>query len=254
MDKKIAILVVSCDAYSDLWPIFFGLWNKYWPTCSHKIYLGANHKKFEHKDVNMINIGEDSDYSSNLIKMLNEIDEDRVIILCEDVFLSDFVDDSNLQTFYEEFESKDAAYLKLIKTYPLGYNKDISHKIASVPAGIKYRVGVGFALWNKDILLENIIPGQSAWEMEKSGLLGRNLKENQTYSINYHYLGSPPFTFVHGVIKGAWIRNSIKFLINEGFGNSLKKRPVLSMYDYIYMRLFGILMFIFKKTNFKWRL
>lgn len=254
MNKKIAILVVSCDAYSDLWPIFFGLWFKYWPTCSHKIYLGSNYNKFNHNDVNMINIGEDSDYSSNLIKMLNEIDEDRVIILCEDVFLSDFVDDSNLQTFYDEFESKDAAYLKLIKTYPLGYNKDISHKIASVPNGIKYRVGVGFALWNKDILLENIIPGQSAWEMEKSGLLGKNLKENQTYSINYHYLGRPPFTFVHGVIKGAWIRNSIKFLINEGFGNFLKNRPVLGMYDYLYMRLFALLMFFFKKINFKWRL
>ena len=66
MLKKTALLVISCDKYADLWPIYFGSLFKYWPNCPFKIYLGSNFKIYDHKDVTMINVGEDYDYSSNL--------------------------------------------------------------------------------------------------------------------------------------------------------------------------------------------
>ena len=39
-----AILVASCDRYSDLWGPFFGVLAKRWPDCPLPIYLGMNHR------------------------------------------------------------------------------------------------------------------------------------------------------------------------------------------------------------------
>ena len=37
--NKFAILIVSCDKYSDLWDPFFKLFFKFWPDCPFNIYL-----------------------------------------------------------------------------------------------------------------------------------------------------------------------------------------------------------------------
>ena len=253
MKTKIAMLVVSCDKYSDLWPIFFGLWFKYWPSCPFKIYLGTNFKEYVHKDITMINIGADSDYSTNLITMVNAIEEDYIMITVEDLFLSQKVDEMNFDKFIQEFFENKAKFFKLIHTYPLGYDHDTSKRIAAVSDGVKYRIGVGAALWDKKVLKENLMPGLSAWEMEKAGDFGRDIPSSDIYALNYHFGGKHPFQFVHGVIKGAWLRNSIKFLVKEGYGSYLPNRPILGWYQYLYLRMFGVLMFVFKATNYKWK-
>ena len=46
-----AILVVSFDAYQDLWPVFFQAFFKYWPDCPYRVYLGANTATYVHPRV-----------------------------------------------------------------------------------------------------------------------------------------------------------------------------------------------------------
>lgn len=253
MPKKIAMLVISCDKYSDLWPIFFGCWFKYWPNCPLKIYLGSNFKKYDHKDITMINIGEDSDYSSNLSAMVDKIDEEYLILTVEDVFLSGPVDEGNLFLYFKEFFDNDAAYLKLQDTYPVGYHKDITIRTASIASNIKYRLGMGLSFWNKGVLKENLVPGMSAWDMEKMGEFGRDIPARDVYAVNYHFSGALPFQYVHGVIKGTWIRNAIPWLVKEGYQELLSNRGTLSWSGTLYNLMFGKLMVIFKKINYKWR-
>jgi hypothetical protein len=69
----ISVLVVSCDAYQDLWKPFFSCFFKFWPDCPFPVYLGANFKKYEDDRVQTILIGQDLDYSTNLLMMLKQI-------------------------------------------------------------------------------------------------------------------------------------------------------------------------------------
>jgi hypothetical protein len=253
LSKKIAMLVISCDKYSDLWPIFFESWFKYWPNCPLKIYLGSNFKKYDHKDITMINVGEDSDYSSNLSAMVDKIDEDYLILTVEDVFLSGPVDEENLFLYFKEFFDNGAVYLKLQDTYPVGYDNDTTIRTSPVASNIKYRLGMGLSFWSKGVLKENLVPGMSAWDMEKMGEFGRDIPACDVYSLNHHFSGAPPFQYVHGVIKGAWTRKAISWLVKEGYQELLSNRGTLSYSGTLYNWMFGKLMIIFKKINYKWR-
>jgi len=253
MIEKTAILVISCDKYSDIWPIYFESLFKYWPNCPLKIYLGSNFKQYNHKDVTMINIGEDSDYSSNLIAMIDKIEEDYIITTVEDIVLSAPMDEKNLFLYFDEFFKNKAAYLKLLYTYPVGYDKDKSKRIAPISSGIKYRLGMGTSLWNKNILKKNLLPGMSAWEMEKDGIFGEEIPADDVYAINYYTLAKPPFKYVHAVMKASWIRKTIPWLVREGFEEHLPLREKLSIRRTLYTYLFEKLMAIFRGINFKWR-
>lgn len=253
MLKKTAILVISCDKYSDLWPIYFESLFKYWPNCPFKIYLGSNFKTYDHKDVTMINIGKDLDYSSNMIAMINEIKEDYIITTVEDMFLSEPMNEEHLFLYFQEFYDNNAAHLKLIYTYPIGYDRDVSKRIAVVSSNVRYRLGLGPSLWNKEILKENLVSGMSAWAMEKEGKFGRDIPAGDIYSINYHFSGEVPFKYIHSVAKGAWIRNAIPWLIKEGYQEILPNREKLSWSGTVYSWLFARLMTVFIKTRYKWR-
>jgi hypothetical protein len=254
MLNKVALLVISCDKYSDLWPIYFGSLFKYWPNCPLKIYLGSNYKIYDHKDVTTINVGEDRDYSSNLKAMISQIEEEYVITTVEDMFLSSPVDEEHLFPYFQEFFDNKGAYLKLLYTYPVGYDDDVSKRTASLASDVRYRLGMGTSLWNRKILLENLVPGMSAWIMEKEGEFGKDIPAGDVYSINYHFSRKGPLPYVHGVIKGAWTRKAISWLIKEGYQDLLPNRQRLSWSRTLYVWMFGILMAIFRKINYKWRL
>jgi hypothetical protein len=253
MLNKVALLVISCDKYSDLWPIYFGSLFKYWPNCPLKIYLGSNYKIYDNKDVTMINIGEDCDYSSNLKAMISQIEEEYVITTVEDMFLSSPVDEEHLFSYFQELFDNKGVYLKLLYTYPVGYDKDVSKRTASMTSNLRYRLGMGTSLWNKKVLNENLVPGMSAWDMEKDGKFGRDIPSGDVYAINYHFSGKDPFPYVHGVIKGAWIRKAIPWLLDEGYQDLLPNRQKMSWSRTLYTWMFGVLMAIFRKIEYKWR-
>ena len=125
MTSKLAIIVVSCDKYSDLWDIFFQCFFKYWPDCPYKLYLGSNFLVYPDERVNNILVGEDIDYSSSLKIMLSEVDEDFVLPMVEDFFISKRIDSENFENYFQDMLVMESPYLKLIRTY---HNEWWNHK------------------------------------------------------------------------------------------------------------------------------
>ncbi|WYL98309.1 MAG: hypothetical protein HEQ19_00985 [Gloeotrichia echinulata CP02] len=69
----IPILIVSCDAYQDVWHPFFHCFFKNWTDCPYPIHLVSNTLKYIDSRVSPLLIGHDMDYSSNLITDLNQM-------------------------------------------------------------------------------------------------------------------------------------------------------------------------------------
>ena len=84
--SNIELLVVSCDNYSDVWPIFFRNFFNYWNDCPLKINLLSNNKSFNHTQVNNINVGEDISWSDNLLKGIKELNNDYILVILDDLF------------------------------------------------------------------------------------------------------------------------------------------------------------------------
>ena len=84
-----AILISSCDLYSDCWlPMIYSL-RKNWPECPYPVFIVSNYRKLEEKGINFTDVGEDKGFGSNTKKALELIKADYVIFFLDDFFLND---------------------------------------------------------------------------------------------------------------------------------------------------------------------
>ncbi|MFT7155469.1 MAG: hypothetical protein ACI8Q1_000470 [Parvicella sp.] len=249
-DNKVAFLVVSCDAYSDLWEPFFQCFFKYWPDCPYQIYLSSNFKKFPDSRVRSICLGEDSDYSTNLIAILRQIEEENLIFWFEDVFLAGRVDTQRVVSLVNKLSVNDISYLKLSIDYPWVYTTEFVDLIGPIPKGVKYRGAVGMAYYKKSLLAKMLIPGLSAWQMDKSDI--SNTMKESFYALSTQGLKNPPFKYEHAVIKGRWSYPTPKFLESEGLGHCIKNRKRQSKKDHLYIQLFWLRLKLYKALKHHW--
>ncbi len=198
-EPQMAILVVSCDNYSDVWPPFFELYLRFWPDCPFNTYLVSNMKEFSAHGVKTLPVGEDISWSDNLKNALTLIREQYVLVWIDDLFLLQQVDTSLVQEVVNEFIAKDGNYLRLNPTVraDLPFNR----YFGVVSAGTIYRTSTVMSLWKKTVLSDLLVAGESAWDFEVMGTV-RSDKLNGFYATWQNM-----FNVLNGVIKGKW-RNS----------------------------------------------
>lgn len=112
--KKVAILVVSCDKYSDTWEPFFTLLLKYWKECPYLIYLGTNEKDFYHEKVKVIKIGSDKGWTESIVKMLDVIDSDYVLMALDDFLFGDYTDNAKVCEYIEFAVKENIGCLRMV--------------------------------------------------------------------------------------------------------------------------------------------
>src|SRR5512139_519426 len=94
---EVAVLVVSCDDYSDLWNPFFENFWRNWPDCPYPVYLGANHRQYSDSKVRSILVGDDHGWGRGLRLMLDRIRSSRVILFLEDFLILQPVSSSQVE-------------------------------------------------------------------------------------------------------------------------------------------------------------
>ena len=232
--NKVSILVVSCDSYKDLWKPYFRSMFKYWPDCPYPIYLGSNESIHLDSRINPILIGSDKDYSSNLLAMLDQIDSPFIILWIEDLLISKTINTGYIKKLIKIAIDNKVGYLKLAISTPWAFTKNKHQMIGSIPKGVKYRSGIGLALWNKETLKKLLIPGESAWQIERNGSHRSNSFVEPFYALTPHVKSNPPISVINSVIKGRWNLDVLKFLKNEGLGESITNRQKQPLWSYIY--------------------
>jgi hypothetical protein len=246
---EVAILVVSCDAYQDLWNPFFSCLFKYWPDCPYPIYLGSNFLEYLDARVKPILVGPDLDYTSNLINMLNQIEQEWVIIWIEDRVLSAQVDTIRITNLIKSAQSQQASYLKLIAIHPFAYIKEKTQEIGEIPRGVRYRVSMTVALWNKSFLLKILCPGETAWDIERRGSQRTNEFNAKFFCPSIGIRKNPPLHAVHLVIKGRLLRDALKFLKQEGLQDYIKKWPKQTIASFFYVKAYIALLDLSSKLR-----
>ena len=242
MKNKVAFLVVSCDHYSDLWHPFFKTFHKYWNDCPYQLYLASNFNQYDDKKVKNISYGEDQPFSTNLINILKKIEENHVILWFEDTFLAKKVNNEFVFNLVEKAIKLDLDHLKLHIDSPLYYGKK-TELFGPIPKGVKYRSAIGMALYKKTTLDKILVPGESAWELDKTTRIDE--LDLEFYSLNSKLRFNKPFTVINSVIKGKWIYSGLKFLKNEGLEDVIKNRERQPITDHLYIKLFLLRVEIF---------
>jgi len=221
MDKRVTILVNSCDKYEDAWEPFFKLLKIHWPECgNYRIILNTETKVYDCDFLNVETIcgGNKATWSQRLKFILEQIDTEFVLLFLEDFFLMSRV---NIAAFNEavDFISSD----KSVGYVGLKYNQTHKFRDENVKEPQEHffdrtltdtvnRINCNTALWRKEFLLKLLREHESPWEFEKYGSY-RSKRYNQKIMIINNMHGIMPVVFDydveikygHGLTLGQWL-------------------------------------------------
>lgn len=225
-----AVFVSSSDSYSDLWPIFFRLFKKYWPEYDGKIYLQTQKKQFEYPGLNIecTNVGVINGFGATLLAGLNKVTEDNILFFMIDYIFMGRVNASKVDEFYKHFyeENLDTFVLCSMPFQNVSLSKRIDCQVAEPPCPrrmFSYQV----AFWKKSVFMSLILPHENPWisewygssRAEKMKIREESIKAG--WPIEDRPISYDPRGCLH---QGKWLENAVDFLKKENLDVDFSKR------------------------------
>lgn len=238
--KKIAILVISCDKYSDLWEICSKVFNKFWPDCPYDKYLASNTKQFSSNGFYPILMGEDISWSQGLKNALSKLEEEYeyVFTLLEDYYFVEKLDNEYMTKMFDSFVLAEGNFLRLFRVLrpQIRYFNEYFGETENYTP---YRQTCVFSLWKIQTLYELLKENENAWEFEKVGVK-RGFKYEKFFCVYKN-----KFKVINLVIKGKLVPKSYKRL-KRIFPEVNLTRPSFSFVEMVRMSIrdFFILTFL----------
>jgi len=218
--KDFAIVILSCDKYSDLWPGFFYQLDKNLKTDIPK-YLISNFQNYRDnftKNLNVIQNHEESNWSSNFLKALNLISEKKIFVILEDIFISSKVDANKFTELLQFAVDEDVQHIKY-----MGYPRatiPFNALLSRYEAGMPYLVSV-CGIWDKKYLSQLILDGENPWEFEVNASYRAKFSATKFYGCL-----NPLFEYKNMVEKGGWIPSSIQWALRQNIPVDYQNRTV----------------------------
>lgn len=255
--KNTALLILSCDKYSDIWQPFFDFLFKHWSDCPYPIYLGANEQTFSHPRVKTIHSGKARDWSNDTIAILNQIPEHNVIILLEDYFVYAHPDQQQLDRSVDILSKKGAVFMR-IACFPSDHFVDYAYdemkdnaEFVITRKEARYRVNLQAGIWNREKLLQLIVPGESPWLFETEG----TKRSRETGDVFLGIKETKGLRYVHGPIpylctalsRGVWMHDAIELCEENGIALNTGDRPIESQAEYRKRKMYHAMPYGFRK-------
>ena len=210
MDKRLSIYVSSPDSYSDVLAVFLKGYRRYWSDCPYEFILTTNTKSYEGITC-ICNNKQNDTWVERTLAALPVIKSKYVMLMCDDIILSDNVDNSLIEQLLDYMDSHEIRYCNLgptpkgskIKSFPL---------LRSVNKQIPYAINLQFGIFRKDLFVELLGDGSlSAWDIENS------INEQAAVAPSEDYkdvvaVSEYVLPYIHGVYKGKWIRHAVENL------------------------------------------
>ena len=236
LNPELAVLVLSCDKFSDAWEPFFGMFFRYWSDCPYTIYLCTETLSYDHPRVKTIKPGQELGWSARLQWALVNIPEQYLLFLLEDYIFLKPVSNERIEHHFSILRKTEACYLRL---FPCpGPDEPLSGYpgIGVIKLGSPYRNCTQAALWKKEALLSIIDPNESVWDFELIGAKRAETLKGMFLCVEIDEKGDPleegdyPITYYCTAInRGKWRREAVKIIKKHGFRVNLKARPQESL-------------------------
>lgn len=246
--SSVATLILTCDKYSDLWDGFFHQFNKNY-TLQNKIYFASNKltPKSCNSNIELILTGDERCWGENLIKVLNQIKEEYVLINIEDLYLNQ---KTNNEVFDEinKFINSGNKNINHIKTLPyFKKNNNGREIIYEIDKDAPYRVHLG-GIWRIKYLKQLIELDESPWDFEKNGTARAKLDEG------FYCVYPPLYTTVNMVEKGMWMSGSLKWAKDNHVPINIETRKQKPILIEIKSRFKNIIFNLIIKIDYKKRI
>lgn len=231
MNQRAAVVIMTCDAFSDAWTPFFGMFFKYWPNCPYEIYLCGESLVFDHPRVQNISLGNGIEWSARLLKALDSIPQEYLLFMLEDYVLLKPVNTMEVERHLDIMLELDAAYLRLIPAPPPDESIPDYPGIGLILPGSAYRNSTQAAFWKKQKLRDLLDPTETIWDFELAGVHRTNQFSEPFLSVEPDMNNSPAETgdyplvyFCTAISRGKWLREAVRLIKRNGFEVDLDAR------------------------------
>ncbi len=235
-----AVIIMSCDSYSDVWEPFSQGWDKFWPNCPFNCYLISETIPFHHKSIKNIQTAKPMRWGEMLLYVLSRIKTENIIYLQEDYILREKVNEKELFDYLAIYESLEAAYLRLLpwpgpdRLHPKFKN------IGLLDPNSKYRTSLQASVWKNNILKSLVKPSDDgrfeSWSIERAKNIERpflcilrngvsdNINHDGPYPIDY---------YATSVFQGKWLKEALRIYKDLGIKIDTSKRGVMNRIDFL---------------------
>lgn len=219
--KRVAIVVPSCDKYSDLWDALFATIRLKWTECPFTFYLVSNFIESPTLGVTTIKVGEDKTWSANLIFALEQVPHEYVLLFIDDLFLSQCVDHDRVVGLIQRSVNNSWDYLRFNPIPGPEAVNMIDGGVGKILPGDWYRSSTVLSLWKKSVLMDVLRPNENAWEFEVFGSQRTDKYFNWFASSNWL------MPYENLVIKGKIDPSAFRLIVKAGTKLETA-RPVMS--------------------------
>jgi hypothetical protein len=227
--EDVSIIVPSCDKYSGLWEPFFSLLFKNWPALKQggehqniPIYFISNKKEFNHPRVQNIKFPNEISWSDNMIEALSQIKTKYVLYLQEDYFLTEPINEKLLVEILQYMANHDAAFVQVAEFSPGNVQTTKqstaiinSPNLVEVTKHSEYKVNLQAGLWEKDIFLWLVKPGENMFQFETNA---SKRSEGMYNKLFFRHLdrANDPIKYLNAAKNGALSIDAVNYLHSQG--------------------------------------
>ena len=219
--KDLAIVCFSCDKNDEVWPTFYACLNKYWPH-HPKTYLFTETKYYPL--MKTINFDYPLDkWTTRIYKSLEVIPQNKIIFICDDCFLDDYVNLDKLKNCINLLKDN-VAYINFELSFDSRDGNSIypGFKVKTEKSSFKLSLLCG--LWDKQKLMTILKhKEQSPWKLEGSQFInGYDVYQVDKEKVLSWFRDGP--MMCGAKYSGKWSRDLPAFLEKEGIEMDLAKK------------------------------
>lgn len=210
MGKRLSIYVSSPDSYSDVFEVFLKGYRNYWRDCPYEFILTTNSRSYEGLTC-ICNHKQNDTWIERTIDAMPLIRTKYILLMCDDLIIRGNVDNNEIESILDYMDAYNMRFCRLNPLPSKIIVKDLPY-LSRVNRQTPYAINLQIGIFRKDYLLQLLGTGElSAWDIENQLITETARAKNELFpdvvSVNRFVI-----PFVHGVIKGKWIRKSLSYV------------------------------------------
>ena len=208
-----SIFVSSPRSYKDVFDVFYFCYNHWWSNSPYPLILATNYDA-KYNGIIVINSNNEQDsWVNRTISSLLQIDCEYILLLCDDLFIKNYVQISYIEHILDIMDKNNFNYCSFIpsgKKNNIPGEKYLSYLNKRHPYGRNLQRGI----FRRDYLLKLLGNGElSAWDLEKCWLSDTFLAANECFNKDI-ITNIDVIPVYHGIQKGRWFP-SVKYRLKK---------------------------------------
>lgn len=171
--NRCTILINSCDAFSDVWDLFFAGLKYQWSECMYPLMLNTESKDYlENTNVKVCHFsvpGKKDCWGKRYKNALKNIDTPYVMPLLEDFVIKEkFEGEALLETVMDYMDADPTIGVFYLYKHPYVKQEKTEYEgFGILPDNAKYKLTTAVGIWRKEYLDKCIKGIESPWEWEE---------------------------------------------------------------------------------------